>query len=104
MESFSWAEKVAGKPLPKIQPISEQEFNQRFNIQQELPKPAKKEQKPEKKTEQKAKPQPEKKRCINKECNEIFSLTDGEKNFFTRNHLEMPKRCPKCRSVRKQQV
>ena len=39
--------------------------------------------------------------CV--ECENKFSLTSGELDFFVQHDLEMPKRCKRCRLKRKQQ-
>ena len=36
-----------------------------------------------------------------KDCGNYFELTDRELDFYQRNKLFLPKRCPKCRGVRK---
>ena len=36
-----------------------------------------------------------KERCI--ECKELFKITNGEKDFYTRKGWQLPLRCPKCR-------
>jgi len=36
-----------------------------------------------------------------KECNEEFTLADGDIEFFKSKGLELPKRCKKCRDKRR---
>ena len=41
----------------------------------------------------------EEKECI--DCNNFFTITEGEANYFVQHELVPPKRCKPCRAVRK---
>ena len=41
----------------------------------------------------------EEKECI--DCNNFFTITEGEANYFVQHELVSPKRCKPCRAVRK---
>ena len=36
-------------------------------------------------------------------CGDVFSLREGEQDFFAQRGLDLPKRCPPCRAERKAQ-
>lgn len=37
-------------------------------------------------------------------CGNVFSLREGEQDFFIQRGLDLPKRCPPCRAERKAQA
>ena len=37
-------------------------------------------------------------------CGDVFSLQEGEQDFFAQRGLDLPKRCPSCRAERKAQA
>jgi len=39
--------------------------------------------------------------CV--DCNQPWTLTEGEKKFFASRNLHEPKRCKPCRQVKRQQ-
>lgn len=42
-------------------------------------------------------------KCIERDCPNTFTITEGEERFYTDKGLFLPKRCPDCRKKRKDQ-
>jgi hypothetical protein len=38
-----------------------------------------------------------------KDCGRVFVITANEQNYFYELHLAIPKRCPQCRQIRREQ-
>jgi DNA replicative helicase MCM subunit Mcm2 (Cdc46/Mcm family) len=38
-----------------------------------------------------------------KDCGRTFVVTSNEQSFFFEKHLAIPKRCPQCRQIRREQ-
>lgn len=42
-------------------------------------------------------------KCIEKDCGQTFTMSEGEEQFFVDKGMYLPKRCPDCRSRRKRE-
>ncbi len=42
-------------------------------------------------------------KCIEKNCENIFTITEGEAQFYTDKGMYLPKRCQECRDKRRKE-